>query len=43
MEIDYVRDRDHWVAYVNGRFFCSADTLTEAINEVINNETCWLD
>lgn len=26
--------RGHWVVYVEGKFFCTADTLMEAIKEV---------
>lgn len=25
---------DHWQVYINGEFFCSADTYKEAIDEV---------
>lgn len=24
----------HWEIYVNGKFFCSADSYTEAVNEL---------
>ena len=26
--------RDHWVVYVNGKFFCTADSYIEAVNEL---------
>ena len=29
-----VRDRDHYLVYVNGKFFCSADSVTEAMDEL---------
>lgn len=25
---------EHWQVYINGKFFCSADTYNEAIGEV---------
>ena len=28
--------RDHWVVYVDGDFFCSADTYLEAVDEYLN-------
>lgn len=27
----------HYEVYVDGKFFCSADTVTEAIHEVAND------
>lgn len=32
--IDIVREGNHYVAYVNGEFFCSADTHHEAVMEL---------
>lgn len=29
--------RDHWEVYVNGEFFCSADSCIEAVNELYEN------
>lgn len=26
--------RGHWVVYVNGKFFCTADSYIEAVNEL---------
>lgn len=28
------RVKEHWEVYINGEFFCSADTHLEAVNEV---------
>lgn len=31
----------HWEAYINGEFYCSADTISEAASEIekaMNNE-----
>lgn len=33
-EIKIEQVRGHWEVYINGGFFCSADTYDEAINEV---------
>lgn len=27
----------HWEVYINNKFFCSADSLTEAVNEVYSS------
>lgn len=27
----------HYEVYIDGKFFCSADTITEAIHEVVDN------
>ena len=37
MNVDYINVRGHWEAYIDGKFFCSADTLTEAVKEVERN------
>ena len=36
MNADYeiVHERDHYVVYCNGKFFCSADTHYEAAKEI---------
>lgn len=34
MSVRIVHERNHYVVYVNGKFFCSADTYTEAVKEV---------
>lgn len=33
--IDYyiIQDREHYVVYVEGKFICTADKLTEAVEE----------
>ena len=28
------KDREHYVVHVNGKFFCTADTYGEALNEL---------
>lgn len=33
-EIDIKQVMEHWHVYINGEFFCSADTYNEAIKEV---------
>lgn len=27
-------DRGHFLVYIDGKFYCSADTMSEAINEI---------
>lgn len=34
MEVEIKRQYDHYVVYVNGKFFCTADTYTEAVREI---------
>lgn len=34
IKIDIRRDRDHYVVYVNDKFFCSADTYMDAVKEL---------
>lgn len=34
MEIKIVHEHGHYVAYVNGKFYCTADTYAEAAKEV---------
>ena len=40
MNNDYniVRVNGHYEVYINGKFFCSADTVTEAANEIEGRE-----
>lgn len=33
-DFDIVHERDHYVVYVKGEFFCSADTYTEGLCEL---------
>lgn len=33
-EIEFVPTRGHWEVYVNGEFFCSADSYIEALATV---------
>ena len=33
IEYDIVQDREHYVVYIEGKFFCTADKLTEAVKE----------
>ena len=39
MIVRIVRDRDHYVVYINGKFYCTADTNQEAKKEMeqVNN------
>lgn len=32
--IDIKQEYGHYVVYVNGKFYCSADTYLEAVNEL---------
>ena len=34
MDVDYINVRGHVEVFIDGKFFCSADTLNEAIREV---------
>ena len=36
-EIKVTQTRGHWEVYINGDFYCSADTYNEAMDEVLNN------
>lgn len=43
MEFDDIRfyqTRGHWEVYVNGSFYCSADTYKEALDEIL--KYCYL-
>lgn len=33
-KVDILPKHGYWVAYVNGEFFCSADSFLEAVKEV---------
>lgn len=33
-EVQIKQVREHWEIYVNGEFFCSTDSYTEAVNEL---------
>lgn len=33
-EVWIIETRGHWEVYVNGEFFCTADSYTEALNEL---------
>lgn len=34
MNVNYINVRGHWEVFIDNKFFCSADTLFEAIREV---------
>ena len=34
IDYDIVRDREHYVVYIDGVFFCTADKVNEAVKEV---------
>jgi hypothetical protein len=36
VDYDIVRDHDHYVVYIDGKFFCTADRVKEAVEEVEN-------
>ena len=33
-EVQITQTRGHWEVYINREFFCSADSYTEAVNEL---------
>ena len=33
-EVKIIQTRGHWEVYVDGKFYCSTDSYTEAINEL---------
>lgn len=35
-EVKIEEVRGHWEVYADGKFFCSTDSYTEAINELID-------
>ena len=37
-EFEIKRDYDHYVVYINGNFYCTADSYDEAVEEVNNYE-----
>ena len=38
--VDIRHEADHYAAYVNGEFYCSADTYFEAIQELVTDGVC---
>lgn len=38
MSVRIVHEYNHYVVYVNEKFFCSADTYTEAVKELEENK-----
>ena len=41
MEIKIEQVKEHYEVHINGKFYCSADTYSEAVNEInnFNNNT----
>lgn len=37
MDYRIFKKHGHYEVYIDGEFYCSADTMTEAIHEVVNN------
>ena len=35
--VDIRHEADHYTAYVNGKFYCSADTYFEAVQELVTD------
>ena len=33
-EIQIMQTRGHWEVYINSKFFCTADSYIEAVNEI---------
>lgn len=33
-EIQIIQTRGHWEVYINNKFFCSADSYAEAVDEI---------
>ena len=36
MSYKIVRDREHLVVYIEGKFYCTADNWSEAVEEIEN-------
>ena len=36
MDYRIVDSHGHYEVYIDGKFFCSADTMTEAIQEIVD-------
>ena len=36
-DVDIRHEADHYAAYVNGEFYCSADTYFEAVQELVTD------
>lgn len=36
-DVKILREGNHYVAYVNGKIYCSADTHREAVQELIRD------
>lgn len=37
MSYQITEKHGHYEVYINGKFFCSVDTITEAVNELKNS------
>ena len=37
MDYRIINNHGHYEVYIDGKFYCSADTVTEAIHEVVND------
>ena len=33
-QYDIIADRGHYIVYVEGKFFCTADSVNEAVKEI---------
>lgn len=36
---DIIKTRDHYKVYINGEFYCTADNIVEAANEISKYES----
>lgn len=36
MSVEITASHGHWEVYINGKFYCSADTFSEAVKEYQN-------
>jgi hypothetical protein len=36
IDYDIIEDREHYVVYIEGRFFCTSDKISEAAEEIEN-------
>lgn len=39
MSCRIVSNRGHFEVYIDGEFYCSADTMAEAVHEIINSHS----
>lgn len=40
---EILREQDHYIVLLNGEFYCSADTVDEALQDIKECEKCYED